>query len=393
AGAGTVVTGTLAGGALRVDDQVEVVTPRGVLAARIRGLQAFGEAREMLEPGCRAAINLAGPGHRQVRRGDALVRPEQWFRTRVVDASLHLLPSLTRRLRSGGACFVYLGSGEHPVRLRLLAISSLGPGEDGFVRITLPVSLPLIPGDRFVLRDSGSGTTVGGGEILDVDPVLRPTRANPSRSVDRVIAERGWVETDVLERLTGIRRDADVGRWVVDPGVRLEAQRDLRGRVEASAPLGLDVAALDPRERALLEVDDAVAIAAGRAIAATDPDPFRSHPYLAALASAPFAPPAPETVGVDRGAARELVRRGLAVERDGILFAPAAVDGAARVAAVLLQASPVGFTVSDFRAALDTTRRFAMPLLSLLDEGGVTRRRGDLRVGGPLLPNGGHSNH
>ena len=154
AGAGTVVTGTLAGGQLRVDDQVEVVTPHGVLAARVRGLQAFGEARTKLDPGCRAAVNLAGVGHRQVRRGDALVRPAQWFRTRVVDASLHLLPSQTRRLRGGGAFFVYLGSGEHPVGLRVLAAASLGPGEDGHVRITLPVSLPLIPGDRFVLRDS-----------------------------------------------------------------------------------------------------------------------------------------------------------------------------------------------------------------------------------------------
>ena len=232
---------------------------------------------------------------------------------------------------------------------------------------------------------------MGDSEILDVDPVLRPSRARPSRSVDRVIAERGWVETDLLERLTGVRREADVGRWVVDPDVLLAARRDLRTRVAASAPLGLDLAALDPHERALLEVDDEVTIAAGRALPSTGPDPFRSHPYLTALAETPFAPPAPETHGLDRGAVRELSRRGLAVERDGILFAPVALERAAGVAADLLRIAPVGFTVSDFRAALDTTRRFAVPLLSMLDDAGVTRRRGDLRVAGPRLPSNGQS--
>ncbi|MDQ1397526.1 MAG: Elongation factor SelB, winged helix, partial [Acidimicrobiaceae bacterium] len=33
-----------------------------------------------------------------------------------------------------------------------------------------------------------------------------------------------------------------------------------------------------------------------------------------------------------------------------------------------------------------TSRKFILPLLSLLDATGVTRRRGDLRVAGPRLP-------
>lgn len=384
-GAGTVVTGTLAGGGVSVGEEVEVVTAAGARPARIRGLQAFGEDQQTLPPGCRAAVNLAGLGHRQVGRGDAVVRPGQWHRTRLIDASLRVLPSFPRRVRSGGAHLAYLGCGEHPVRLRLIGTQSLGPGEEGLVRVTLPLELPLTPGDRFVLRDSGSATTVGGGEVLDVDPILRPSRARPNRSVDRVIEERGWVDVDDLERLTGVRREAVVDHWVVDPGVLRDARDELRARVAAAGPLGLDVAAVNLRDRAVLDADDELAAVAGRATTATSEDPYSLHPYLAALADNPFAPPSPESVGVDRGVLRELVRRGMAVEADGIVFSPLAVDQAVSVVAGLLRSAPEGFTVADFRLALSTTRRFALPLLGLLDQDGVTRRRGDLRTAGPRL--------
>ena len=87
--------------------------------------------------------------------------------------------------------------------------------------------------------------------------------------------------------------------------------------------------------------------------------------------------------------ARALARRGLVVERDGCWFAAAAVDDAARVVAGLLAASPDGVTVSAVRDALGTTRKYLLPLLAHLDASGVTRRRGDVRIGGPRLPSAG----
>jgi selenocysteine-specific elongation factor len=76
----------------------------------------------------------------------------------------------------------------------------------------------------------------------------------------------------------------------------------------------------------------------------------------------------------------------MVVERDGCYFAPAAVDLAARRLAALLADHPEGFTVAQARDTLGTTRKHALPLLAVLDASGVTRRRGDLRVGGPRLP-------
>ena len=380
-GAGTVVTGTLTGGTLAVDDTVAVAGR----PARVRALQTLGRGVGSIGPGNRVAATLAGVGHDDVGRGDAVVRPGEWHHTTTVDASLTVLASLDHDVSRRGAWLAYVGSGEHPVRMRVLGPDRIAPGATGVVRLHLPVPLPLHPGDRYVLRESGRQETVGGGEVLDVAPVLPASRARPDRSAARVVSERGWVAADELARLLGgpVPDDAGVriGRWVVAPTAVEAVAASVRDRVAGAGALGLDVATLDERERAVLATLD-IAVAGGRAGA----DPVAAHPFVAALEAAPFAPPSAAEAGVDRVELRELVRRGLVVERDGHHFAPAAVDAAAMAVAKLLAARPEGVTAGDVRDALDTSRKYVIPLLALLDAGGVTRRRGDVRVAGPRLP-------
>lgn len=394
-GSGTVVTGTLAGGGMAVDDEVSLVPPGTTV--RIRALQSHQVAVEALGPGRRVAANLAGVGHRQVGRGQAVVRPGQWHATRVVDATLRVLATLDHDVSRRGAHVAHIGSGEHPVRLRVLGPDAIAAGAVGLVRIHLPVALPLVAGDRYVLRESGRGETVGGGEVLDVAPVLPASRARPDRSIDRVVAERGWVEAAELERLTGERRPATVERWVVDPAALDTAVAELAASVDAAGPLGLDVATLDDRQRAVLSAGVAgeaseppwdglagVVVEGGQARRRAAPDPLADHPWLAALEAAPFNPPPPD--GVDRAEVRELVRRGSVVAADGTWFGGAAVATAAAIVARLLVDRPDGVTASEVRDALGTSRKFALPLLGVLDATGVTRRRGDVRVAGPRLP-------
>ena len=88
----------------------------------------------------------------------------------------------------------------------------------------------------------------------------------------------------------------------------------------------------------------------------------------------------------DRNALRELVRRKVLVEREGIYWHTSAIDDAAVATATLLVSRPDGFTMSEFREALGISRKFAVPLATELDARGVTRRRGDVRIGGPRLP-------
>ena len=381
-GAGTVVTGTLTGGRLHTDDEL-AVHPAGS-PVRVRSLQNHHAERDELPPGSRCAVNLVGVAHDEVVRGHVLVRSDQWHHTTVVDASLRVLDRLDHPVSRRGAHVVYLGSGEHPVRMRILGPDALDPGTEGAVRIHLPEPLPLLPGDRFVLRESGRAETVGGGEVLDVDPTERASRARPDRSVDRVVRERGWVPVDELERLTGERREPDLDRWVVDPVVLHRTLEDLRNALADAGPRGLDLVGLGELARAAVVLLDDAEVEAGRLVAAGVDDPLADHPFVAALAASPFVPPSPD--GVDRGELRELVRRGDVVEVEGIFFASSAVDAAARLAARLLVDHPEGFTVSTFREEAGNTRKHAMPLLARLDATGMTRRRGDLRIAGPRLP-------
>jgi len=384
-GSGTVVTGTLAGGSLAVDDELEL-HPSGD-RVRVRALQNHHEARTDLPPGSRCAVNLVGVAHDEVVRGDVLVRRGQWHLTTIVDADLAVLDSLGHTVSRRGAFVAYIGAGEHPVRLRILGPDALEPGTAGPVRLFLPHALPLLPGDRFVLRESGRAETVGGGQVLDVDPRERASRAQPDRSVDRVVRERGWVTVDELERLTGERRDPDLGDWVVDPTALQAAIAALRTALAEAGPLGLDLAGLDEHERAVVGLLDDVVVDGGHLRPADAVDTFADHPFVALLAATPFAPPAPD--GVDRGGLRELVRRGDVVEQDGIFFAASGIEAAAGLAAQLLAEHPGGFTVSMFREAAGNTRKHALPLLAHLDGIGITRRRDDLRIGGPRLPQPG----
>ena len=144
------------------------------------------------------------------------------------------------------------------------------------------------------------------------------------------------------------------------------------------------MARLDERDRLVLDLVAGVEVAGGRARLSGTPDPLAGHPYLARLEAGGVGPPDPE--GVDRSELRELVRRGLVVERDGVYFAPTAVDHAARAVALLLRDQPGGIRVAAVRETLGITRKHAVPLLAELDARGVTRRRGDLRIAGPRLP-------
>ncbi|MCP3910176.1 MAG: selenocysteine-specific translation elongation factor [Actinomycetia bacterium] len=381
-GSGTVATGTLTGGSLTVGDEL-TVEPQGQ-EIRIRALQNHNQSVETIEPGNRVAVNLGGVAHDEVGRGDVLVRPQQWHRTTMIDAELTVLAGLDHEVSRRGAHLMYLGSGEHPVRMRILGDKPLEPGATGAVRLHLPRALPLLPGDRFVLREAGRDETVGGGIVLDIDPRVRAAHARPDRSIDRVVAERGWVRVDELERLTGERVEPQLGDWVVDPDALQQRTADVEARVEEAGPLGLDVAQLDDRERAVLETLERVKVEAGRATLGEAPDPFADHSLIGEIEAGGFMPEVPD--GADRGVVRELVRRGLLVDCEGTIFGADAFAQAEGVVASLLAGNEQGATVAEIRDALGTTRKFVLPLLNHFDNTGRTRRRDDYRIAGPRLP-------
>jgi selenocysteine-specific elongation factor len=407
-GAGTIVTGTLAGGALRVDDEVEV-GPRA-RRARIRAIETAHHKLDVAAPGTRVALNLTGPGIEQsaVRRGDAVVRPAEWHLTDTVDVALEPLAGIEFRTRSSLQC--YAGSGEHAVLLRVL------DADRRYGRVRLDEPVPLVPGDRVVLRDPGERDTVGGGEVLDAAPVGRARDAPSYLGLPldrRLLAADGWLAVDALGPRAGVGRAeaaalADdlvwsgaavrVGRWLVN-GDTLAALRAAvaeqarahheRAPLEPGVELGALAAALRvdaERLRAALDDDGELVVERGyvRDVAHRPQvgDSAEARSLLAALEAAPFSPPAPASTGADAALVRSLVREQAAVDLDGIVFAASALDEARRrVQAALRDRGTV--TVADVRDLLGSTRKFVLPILKQLDAEGVTRRRGDDRIPGP----------
>lgn len=391
-GSGTVVTGTLTSGRLQADAPIEIVAgdrsrrPATATWSRevlVRGLQSLGAAVSVAGPGSRVALNLRHIERRDVARGDAAILPGQWHRCARFDADLVVVPDHPQPVTRRGAYLAYLGSGEHSVRLEVIGGREVQPGAEGLVRLVLPTELPLVPGDRYVLRDAGRNLTVGGGTILDVDPTLPLSRAKPSRSVDRVLEERGWLEVDELERLTGERRAPSIGRWVYDEAVLTATRQQVVDAVARAGPVGLDVASLDERERQVLAIMPELEIAFGQVRPRGAADPVSDHPWLTALRTEPFRPPPPS--GIPRDEIAALTRRGAVVEAGGIYFAAEAIDEARDLVAAALRRSPEGITMAALRDLLGATRKYALAIGMILDQRAITVRRGDVRLAGPAL--------
>ncbi len=388
-GAGTVVTGTLTGGAVSLGDDLVIAGT----AVRVRGVEQLHTTRDRAEPGERVALNLAGIDHGRITRGDALVRADQWRWVDVVDVALTVLPGAEVRPRSRLRAAV--GSGEHPVWCRRL--------DERFARLRLSTPLALAPGDRVVLRDPGAEETVAGAEVLDVTPVRRAADA-PARLAlplgARMLAD-GWAPVAGLAARTGLSPAAAaaeleqfgerVGGWFVRTDVGASLRAELLDRVEREGPdgtglatvalareLGIDAARLDALVDATPELASTGGVlhAVGRGRRAAESDAGRA--LLAALEAEPFAPPQPTDVAL----ARALEREGVVVESGGVWFAAAAIDAAAARVVEALRARG-SLTIAEARDLFGSTRKYAVPIMSRLDATGVTRRRGDDRIPGP----------
>ena len=378
-GAGTVVTGTLIDGSLDSDTELTIVRTRQ--RVRVREIQQHEKSTPQLAPGHRCALNLVGVNHAEIFRGDALIIEDQWLPSAMFDASLTIVPSLQHRVTRRGSYSVYIGSGEFAAKIRLIGTRELQANENGFVRVALQTPIPILPGDRYILRESGRQETIGGGEILDIAPTLRASKAKPDRSVDRVISERQWVTAKELELLTGEACQPMVGDWLTTAKLLDTTRKELALKLAKTSD-GLEISRLKPHEQAVLATLPDVVIEMGRA-RIKGASSITEHPYVGLFAKAGVTPP--DTKTLDRNIVRQIVQRGLFVDIDGVVFHISALETARLNVQKILQQHPNGFTVSQFREILGITRKHAVPLLEALDRRAITKRNGDLRVGGARL--------
>ena len=424
-GSGTVVTGTLGAGALRVGDELELV-PDGRRRVGVRGLQSLGRPVEAAYGTARVAVNLrgvAGGRDRPGRRAGHARAPGR--STSTVDVRLAGTPAA----ELPAELVLHAGSAAVPVRIRPLGTDT--------ARLVARRPLPLHVGDRALLRDPGRRAVPAGLTVLDVaPPALRRRGAAAARAVELSTAGRtirtrrascaGAGRCGAAQlRAMGVRAGSVplAGDWLVDPGQADRWRAALAREVAAHAaahPLehGLPVEAARQR----LGLPDVRLVAALLGGAGRDPDrpgpgspgaggpgrpggdgagaaltvrdgrvvsavqPALPEPVRAAveaireeLAESPYAAPEAHRLaelGLGRRELAAAIRAGALLRvADGIYLLPGADAGATALLAGLAQP----FTLSEARRALGTTRRVAVPLLELLDAGGRTERLPDDR--------------
>ncbi|MGE2736126.1 SelB C-terminal domain-containing protein [Mycolicibacterium vaccae] len=378
-GAGTVVTGTLAAGTIRVGDELEC----GARRVTVRGLQSLGKDHREVTAVARVAVNVRGVDRHEVTRGDALRTPGAWLDTSEVDVAVRAEDTLPRQL------MLHIGAAGVPVHVRPL-------GEAG-ARLRLTRPLPLRIGDIGVLRDPGGHRIAAGVEVLDVRPAaLRrrgDARARAAHLATGRVAPPVCARADELRAMGFPVEGTRVGEWVVE-NRWWARQRDAavdtvdRWAGEHDIAAGMPLEALR-RELGLPAVELVASLLAGTGLEVADGRVRRPGAGLPQrvdqavrtveerLAAEPFrAPEAAELTELDLGA-KELaaaVRAGrLTRIAEGVVLGADVVERAAEVLAKL----PQPFTVAEAKRAWNTTRRVAVPLLELLDARRVTRRAED----------------
>lgn len=413
-GAGTVVTGTLAGGTLREGDEV-TLAPEGI-RARVRSIQTHKKRVTQVGPANRVALNLAGLERTLAERGDAVVQPDSWTTTRQIDALVRVLPAWAthgteHELTARGSHMLYVGSAEVPVRVRLLGTNKLPAGGSGFARLSLRDRLPLQRGDRFVLRDAGRVLTLGGGEVLDplpksvdLDLLEQLSSADPDDALRAIVASEHTVEVrEALVRSRAQRIPDDIvevaGTLLSEPRLH-ELQEGLIEMVSAyhrehpledGMPLEVartklrfdaaTFAAIVARTPQVLEQEKVVRLEQHRVALSPAQEEARKR-LLAQLHDAGFSPPLQDALDVDADLLRALVESGELVKVANFYLTRSLASLAQQRVRDFIEANgPV--TVAQMRDLLQTTRKYAVPLCEWLDSTGTTIRRGDVRVLGP----------
>lgn len=164
-GFGTVVTGTLSEGVMKVNDDLMVYT--SMVPTKIRNIQVHEKNVEMASAGQRTALNLQNLKVTDIKRGDVLSKEGVFNPSFMVDIKATVLKEFTRPLKLWDRLRVYIGTREVMARCVPLGCETISPGEEGYLQLRLEDSIVCKPGDRLILRTYSPMVTLGGGIVLD----------------------------------------------------------------------------------------------------------------------------------------------------------------------------------------------------------------------------------
>jgi selenocysteine-specific elongation factor len=443
-GHGTVVTGSVTSGSVRLGEEVDWL-PRGQ-RVRVRSLQNHDRGVEEIHVGQRAAINLAGVHHEDVVRGQEIATPSYLIPSRVMTVRLHCLADMKRPIKHRMPVRFHIGTAEIMCTVALLDADAIEPGQWGLAQVFLDEPALGAWGQPFVIRESSAAQTLGGGQVLQ--PAARKIRRRHLEMLERI--ERLW-SGDARERaltvawfgafggftIPGLVRGANIGpdeaaelvtklkeqgelvEVAISAARRLLLHKDMVNELEERILTVLDrlheqfpLMSTHDRQKVQSQLDyvgdDALVHAsverliaakklAGdlRRIGRADFKPKLSanlrklkDKLVAAYRTARFQPPEPSSfAGQAGGNAANLkdlfdvcVAEGHLVYIAEDIYLHVEVEAEMRRLVQDKIAEGKGLTVAEIRDLLGTTRKYAVPLCEYLDRAGVTRREGDLRV-------------
>ncbi len=209
-GVGTVVTGTVHAGEIRVGDPV-AVTPSGA-TARVRSIHAQNRSAQSGRAGERCALALAGLDKQAITRGDWIVTPRLHAPTQRFDVSVQLSRRESRPLRHWSPVHLHLGAAHVMARIALLEGEQIEPGADCLAQLVPERPIGALYGDAFVLRDASAMRTLGGGRVLDPFGPARKRRA-PERIEMLKLAQEGDLARRLKRLLEQARQGVDVASF------------------------------------------------------------------------------------------------------------------------------------------------------------------------------------
>ena len=438
-GYGTVVAGVPVAGQACTGDEL-VLLPQGE-TGRIRQIEVYGQPSDTVMAGQCAAINVRHWDHRAIRRGDTLAVPGYFAPHHLYACKLQLLPQQKLTLKSGAQVRFHTGMSQVTAALYSLQRDRMEPGGEYLVQIKTTTPVVAGPGDRFILRTLSPVRTVGGGLIIEALD-RRPKRNRPHVHADlqeraeAVLDESRFVEYCVRKAPSLAVGEADLAirakisrrriphlladlvnrgaimalapSLYIHPDTAAEAttrllrlvtdfHRELPDRrgitleeLRAAARMGRSVlrGLIDPlkRDGRLVERNGRLAMPQHRATYRQE-DAEHLEAIESLFRRQQFHPPSPKEIGQEVGVPAATVGRLLKIllehQRlvpvgDGLLFHREAVDHAQEILIDTIRSEGKLESVR-FKYLLDTTWKFAIPLLDHFDHLDVIRRVGNVR--------------
>ncbi|MFO7818754.1 MAG: selenocysteine-specific translation elongation factor [Halanaerobacter sp.] len=439
-GHGTIVTGTLMQGQIELEDELEIYPSH--LEARVRGLQVHEEDVEIAQPGQRIGINLAGVDKDQVERGAVLAAKDSLVNTQYLDARLELIESAPLVLEHGDRIRLHLGAKEVIGRVYLLDAEELLPGEEGLVQFRLEEEVAANFKERYVLRRYSPMTTIGGGQILEPNPrqhrkfdeeVIKALEVKedgtPSEriqlalqsedkplSLDELIKRTSLAREQLARQLETLAQEEEVAEldagkestWlesddyqsllaeIMDYVETYHQDYHLRfgmPKEELRTKLSFDLDAKEYnlllaalKEREEIEEEDAHISLAGFDVELTEREEEIREEIVTAFQREKYTPPELEELinSYDEQEKAEEIANLIINEEEltkvahQLYFSQQAVEDAKRELRDYLEQEE-RIDVGEFRDLLESSRKYALPLLEYFDQVGVTKREGDQR--------------